>query len=692
MLALCLFAHGSLLCAQQRQTHHLLPNMIGLALNQGPGQHSGEDRGNAPINDEPCGAVPQDLMIGSTVNWTGTYEGATDSEGYDLNSVWESFTLSECATVTINRCGTTPIQPNGLNFLRGGSCDALTTFHGTSFSTPDCGDGNLVHTYYGLPAGTYFIYLGDMAMGEGTYSLEATAVACAPPPVNDEACAVTPSVLAPGTSVTFQGTLVSATDAEGFGPSSVWEAFTLTECSNIKVDWCGSEYPYFSESAFLIVGDCAALADGEITYMYQGASCGEEENLLSAAYSLPPGTYYLFIPDDYGASPYYNAVVTASECIPPPVNDFCADVTPLPLAIGDTLTFEGMTTSATNTGDFAPDWPLFNVPTTWHAFTTTICSTVKVSYCSTDPPNYQFWSFLALDCPADSIRQGSWTRDECGNMSATIYYYGLPAGTYNLPVSRGYEPTDTPYTLEVTATTCDSICAAWAENGIPVYEKIGNVQFAGIDNSSTAGIGYEDFTAIAGEVVAGETYPMTVTISNGNGYEFDQVLVWLDADQSNSFTGNELLYTSPIGTGPFSADIIIPADALAGTSRLRLRMHDTDPTHGPSTEPCGGTQYGQVEDYSLNVTVGTGIQPLDGSSLALFPNPNDGRFTVSLSVGGSARFELLDLSGRLVHSTQQQVVAGVPVQMDLGGTLAIGSYVLHTFVRDHHNVQHVVIR
>ena len=665
--------------------------MIGHALNQGPGQHSGEDRGNAPINDEPCGAVPQDLMIGSTVTWTGTFEGATDNEGIGQNSVWESFSLTECAAVTVNRCGTMPVQPGGWDLIRGGTCDTLTSYHGPSFSTADCGDGNYVRTFYGLAAGTYFIYLGDVAIGAGTYSLEATAAACAPPPVNDEACAVTPAILEPGTSVTFQGTLESATDAEGFYYPSVWEAFTLTACSDIVVDWCGSEDPYFSESAGLVVGDCAALADGVFSYMGVGGSCGEQENLLSKAYSLPPGTYYLFIPDGYGSSPHYNAMVSAVTCLPPPANDLCADVTPVPLAIDDTLTFEGMVISATDSADFAVGSVIGEqvVPTTWHAFTTTTCSTVKVSYCGTQAAYYQFWRFLALSCPADSIRQGSWETEACGNDGPTIYFYDLPAGTYYLPVGR-FGLYDWPFVLEVTAAPCGTVCAAWAEDGFAFYEKIANVQFAGIDNSSTAGIGYEDFTGVVGDVVAGETYPMTVTLSYG--YEFNQVLVWLDTDGSSSFTANELLYTSPIGPGPFTSDITIPADALAGQARLRLRMHDTDPTHGPSTEPCGGAQYGQVEDYSLNVTVGTGMQTLDGSSLALFPNPNDGRFTVTLPVGGVIRFEVLDLSGRLVHSTQQQVVAGAPVEMDLRGTLAIGSYVLHTFVQDQHNIQYVVIR
>ena len=650
----------------------------------------GEARGDAPLNDEVCGAVPQDLAVGGTINWSGSFAGATDSEGYGVNTVWEAFTLTECARVTINWCGTSPVHPGYVD-LRSGPCDTLQGYHAQSFIQPDCGDGNLVHTFSGLAPGTYYIMLGDHFAAEGTYALEATAVACPPPPVNDEACAVTPSILDVGTSVTFQGTLESATEAEGFYSNSVWEAFTLTACSDIVLDWCGSDDPYFWESAFLVVGQCDSLADGQIISLSAGEECGEPENRLSKVYSLSPGTYYLFIADAYGTSPQYNVVVSAVECLPPPPNDLCADIVAQPLSVDDTLAFTGTVLTATTAGDFEPGSAISEnaVQTVWHAFTTTECSTVKVSYCPTDPAYYQFSSYLAIACPADSVVLGSWEVEACGNGSATIVYYDLPAGTYYIPVGR-FGPFEWPYALELTATSCGATCAAWAQNGFPFYEKISNVLFAGVDNASTAGMGYEDFMTIEGDVVAGETYPLTVTLSNG--YPFDQVLVWLDADQSNSFSESELLYTSPIGTGPFTGDLVIPADALAGQARLRLRMHDTDPTHGPSTEPCGAAQYGQVEDYTLNVTVGTGLSSLEVAPIRIYPNPNDGQFTLVVGAGGPVRLELVDVAGRVVRSEQHRIVAGTPLVLAWGGAVAAGSYVLHAFVQDQHSVEHIQIR
>ena len=652
---------------------------------------SGEARGDAPLNDEVCGAVPQDLPIGGTASWSGTFVGATDSEAFGVNTVWEAFTLTECAQVVLNWCGTAPSQDGSWAFLRSGPCDELLYFHSAGFDAPDCGDGNVVRTFRGLAPGTYYIIVADAVAGEGTYSLMASATACPPPPPNDDACAVTPTILEVGGSVSFAGTTVSATDAEVFYSPSVWEAITLTSCSDITLDFCGSSDPYFWESVALISGDCTVLAEGEFTYPGAGESCGEEENYLTKAYSLAPGTYYVRILDYYGTSPDYELVISAVTCLPPPPNDLCNDIVALQLALDDTLNFTGTALTATIAGDFETGSVISEnaVQTVWHAFTTTECSTVKVSYCPTEPAYYQVSTYLAIACPADSIVVGSWEMESCGNESVTIVYYDLPAGTYYIPVGR-FGPFEWPYVLEVTATSCGTTCAAWAENGFPFYEKISNVLFAGIDNPSTAGIGYEDFTTIEGDVVAGDTYPLTVTLSNG--YPFDQVLVWLDADQSNSFSESELLYTSPIGTGPFTGDLVIPADALAGQARLRLRMHDTDPTHGPSTEPCGAAQYGQVEDYMLNVTVGTGLPSLEVAPISLYPNPNDGQFTLVVGAGGPVRLELVDLAGRVVRSEQHRIVAGTPLVLAWGGVVAAGSYVLHAFVQDQHSVEHIQIR
>lgn len=129
-------------------------------------------------------------------------------------------------------------------------------------------------------------------------------------------------------------------------------------------------------------------------------------------------------------------------------------------------------------------------------------------------------------------------------------------------------------------------------------EKISNITFAGINNPSSSGNPYEDFRLIQGEVEKGGSYPFTATISTP--WHQDQILVWIDYNQNGDFddTG-ELAYTSPIGTGPHSTTITIPATASLGATRMRVRLHDTG--NGENYTSCGTSTFGQVEDYTLNI-------------------------------------------------------------------------------------------
>lgn len=138
-----------------------------------------------------------------------------------------------------------------------------------------------------------------------------------------------------------------------------------------------------------------------------------------------------------------------------------------------------------------------------------------------------------------------------------------------------------------------------ASNDLAANEKIGNIVFSDIAQASSSNSGYENFTNVVGQVAANQTYLFTATISNG--FSTDQVLVWIDFNQNGSFDdAGEQVFTSSIGSGPHTANIAIPATATLGQTRMRIRLHDT--SDGPNSASCGNSTYGQVEDYTLDIT------------------------------------------------------------------------------------------
>ena len=139
-----------------------------------------------------------------------------------------------------------------------------------------------------------------------------------------------------------------------------------------------------------------------------------------------------------------------------------------------------------------------------------------------------------------------------------------------------------------------------------------NVTFAGINNNSDCGAnGYNDYTALTpANVLAGGTYPISVTVGGGGG---ESVAAWIDYNQNGVFEASEYTYLGNINDGVLNEDINIPVTALAGNTRMRVRLaYQTeddippiifDDFADPSCDNLG--TYGETEDYIVTITAAT---------------------------------------------------------------------------------------
>ncbi len=127
-------------------------------------------------------------------------------------------------------------------------------------------------------------------------------------------------------------------------------------------------------------------------------------------------------------------------------------------------------------------------------------------------------------------------------------------------------------------------------------EYISNVTFGDINNSSACD-NYHDYTNMSTILNPGQAYPISVT--NGNtSYSSDQCGIWVDWNQDQDFddAGESITVSGSPGVGPYTGNIIPPATAVPGETRLRVRI-----TYTGAVDPCGTTTYGEVEDYSVFV-------------------------------------------------------------------------------------------
>lgn len=211
--------------------------------------------------------------------------------------------------------------------------------------------------------------------------------------------------------------------------------------------------------------------------------------------------------------------------------------------------------------------------------------------------------------------------------------------------------------LQVTMNGPSSCyCAAGSPD--MTFEKISNVQFGTINNASTSTAGYENFTSLSTDMERQNPSPITVTLSGG--FNTDQVIVFIDYNHNGSFADpGETAYTSTLGVGPHTGTITIPASALLGPTRMRVRMHDS--SLGPNATSCGNSNYGQVEDYTVNII------PCTMGSISAQPA------SVTTNCSGTATFRVTAAGTALRYQWQERLNATSPWTIVSNGSIYSGA-------------------
>jgi hypothetical protein len=208
----------------------------------------------------------------------------------------------------------------------------------------------------------------------------------------------------------------------------------------------------------------------------------------------------------------------------------------------------------------------------------------------------------------------------------------------------------------------------------------------GTISNTTARSSYTNYSSLSASVVRGT--PRTITVTIGTGFSTDRVCVFVDWNNNGSFTdAGENVYNSPNGVGPHTGSFTPPASAVIGSVRMRIRLTDT--AAGSNVTPCGVSSYGEVEDYTLNVaaagamlndagkeetTASKGYEgnvSLEAENLMVYPNPNNGAFTVKAIHEGT--YYLMNEAGQLVKSFTVNADNNFTYQIE---NLTSGFYVL----------------
>ena len=583
---------------------------------------------NIPANDQ-CGMLLSRAYPSRSVTFNGDNTGALDTEGFGTPQVWEAFTITDCAFLTLNYCGTTPAFENlFLNLTVG--CPGTDAIVNTGYENTTCADGNYTVQYEYVPAGTYYYPVLMDATATGPYSITVSAVACpagyctASADACDEYIAqvicgtidnTTACTDGPAADYTAQSTDIPQGSSLAITVLNGPDAYVGDQVT-VWVDWNQNEN-------FADAGEQFLLASVDDQVSFTGTIDAPVDAVLGST-RMRIRMMYEGVPSACGSSPYgevedYSINVVGG--LPAPANDQCSDITPEALTVGGSLTFTGTTVGATATNDFEVGSDLEGLdPTVWHAFTTTECTNVTISYCDTDPAFEGVWIFISPSCPAgnDYILASSSDFTTCASGNVTMEYIALAPGTYYVPAQYEATTANGPYSIAVSAVLALlGIAQQVPQRVMSTYTS----DLRTINNTSDCSDGPAvDYTLQSTTITQGTS--VTMTVLNGPAqYADDQVVVWVDWNQDEDFTdaGEVFQLTSTDANVTFTGDISAPADAALGSTRMRIRMLYTG-----NASPCGYAQYGEVEDYSVNVDLSTGLTMVQEVAWSIFPNPSNG--------------------------------------------------------------------
>jgi len=231
-----------------------------------------------------------------------------------------------------------------------------------------------------------------------------------------------------------------------------------------------------------------------------------------------------------------------------------------------------------------------------------------------------------------------------GNSGSALIYNGQIAGIVT-HCSFDCGNIATRVDVPAFATARQQLCGSgggycFATSNSTAYEYISNVTVGTINNSSGSS-GYADYTALSTNMTIGTGYPITVTLSTI--WPTDIGGLWVAWNQDEDFSdAGETITTSWVGLGPYSTTITPPAGAALGATRLRVRLQDGD--YDPTLTPCGATSYGEVEDYTVNVTGGGG-SPCSGNEVLVFKCKlrTNGNYNYVVKIKNGTPYETLTL-------------------------------------------------
>ncbi|SDG56196.1 GEVED domain-containing protein [Epilithonimonas hungarica] len=195
-----------------------------------------------------------------------------------------------------------------------------------------------------------------------------------------------------------------------------------------------------------------------------------------------------------------------------------------------------------------------------------------------------------------------------------------------------------------------------------ISEPITSVTFADISNATdpNASSSYENFLSKVGNLERGKEYKITVKGNTAGSWKVSTFTAFIDWNQNGTLDNENEIYrigfvkgSTGMDTQVAELDIKVPDNAMVGNTRMRLLKVNSPSTFAMfwPTGACGNYNYGQIEDYTLNVKEALATSETSLNKVQFYPNPVKDVLTVSSSKKVNS-VSVYNTAGQLIKTVQ----------------------------------------
>ncbi len=256
--------------------------------------------------------------------------------------------------------------------------------------------------------------------------------------------------------------------------------------------------------------------------------------------------------------------------------------------------------------------------------------------------------------PTVSLTEGE-TGDFVFNVTADA---GVAPGTEATIASTVTGGTNNQYTAQKDFTIIigfvPEYCVSAATN--TADSMIEEVQFGTVVNNTAAeGCStYSDFTedaSLSDSFEVGTINDISIKLGTCNGNYTKAGKVYIDWNYDGDFDdADEMVFATSAQSGTFVAagTFTVPTGIISGPKFMRIVVSEDE----NNINPCGTYTYGETEDYKIFVYDPLGVAENELANINVYPNPNEGSFTVDLrrfNATKDVQVQLFNINGQLIY-------------------------------------------